>query len=66
MVTPITRRRPIKLACETTTLGHLSHGRLTLGLGLGVDTSRELSAFGEVTDARVRGERLDEGVEPTR
>ena len=46
MVTPITRRRPIKLAREATTLDHLSRGRLTLGLGLGVDTSRELSGFG--------------------
>ena len=63
MVTPITRRRPIKLARECTTLDHLSGGRLTLGLGLGVDTTRELSAFGEVVDARERGDRLDEGVE---
>ena len=63
MVTPITRRRPIKLARECTTLDHLSGGRLTLGLGLGVDTTRELSAFGEVVDARERGARLDEGVE---
>lgn len=63
MVTPITRRRPIKLARETTTLDHLSRGRLTLGLGLGVDTTRELSAFGEIVDARVRGQRLDEGAD---
>ena len=63
MVTPITRRRPIKLARECTTLDHLSAGRLTLGLGLGVDTTRELSAFGEIVDARIRGQRLDEGVE---
>lgn len=63
MVTPITRRRPIKLARECTTLDHLSGGRLTLGLGLGVDTTRELSAFGEIVDARTRGERLDEGAE---
>lgn len=63
MVTPITRRRPIKLAREATTLDHLSHGRLTLGLGLGVDTSRELSGFGEITDPKVRGRRLDEGTE---
>lgn len=63
MVTPITRRRPIKLARETTTLDHLCRGRLTLGLGLGVDTTRELSAFGEIVDPRRRGERLDEGVE---
>jgi alkanesulfonate monooxygenase SsuD/methylene tetrahydromethanopterin reductase-like flavin-dependent oxidoreductase (luciferase family) len=63
MVTPITRRRPIKLAREATTLDHLSGGRLTLGLGLGVDTTRELSAFGEIVDPRIRGQRLDEGVE---
>jgi alkanesulfonate monooxygenase SsuD/methylene tetrahydromethanopterin reductase-like flavin-dependent oxidoreductase (luciferase family) len=63
MVTPITRRRPIKLAREATSLDHLSQGRLTMGLGLGVDTSRELSAFGEITDPKVRGQRLDEGVE---
>jgi alkanesulfonate monooxygenase SsuD/methylene tetrahydromethanopterin reductase-like flavin-dependent oxidoreductase (luciferase family) len=63
MVTPITRRRPIKLARETVTLDHLSGGRLTLGLGLGVDSSRELSGLGEIVDPVVRGERLDEGVE---
>ena len=62
-VTPITRRRPIKLARETISLDHLSDGRLTLGLGLGVDTKRELSGFGEVVDPRTRGERLDEGAE---
>lgn len=63
MVTPITRRRPIKLSRECTTLDQLSDGRLTLGLGLGVDTTRELSAFDEIVDARIRGERLDEGAE---
>jgi alkanesulfonate monooxygenase SsuD/methylene tetrahydromethanopterin reductase-like flavin-dependent oxidoreductase (luciferase family) len=63
MVTPITRRRPIKLARETITLDRLSAGRLTLGLGLGVDTSRELSGLGEIVDARTRGERLDEGAD---
>jgi alkanesulfonate monooxygenase SsuD/methylene tetrahydromethanopterin reductase-like flavin-dependent oxidoreductase (luciferase family) len=63
MVTPITRRRPIKLAREATSLDHLSKGRLTMGIGLGVDTSRELSGFGEITDPKVRGQRLDEGVE---
>lgn len=61
MVTPIIRRRPIKLAREVITLDILSGGRLTVGLGLGVDTGRELSAFGEQTDPRIRGDMLDEG-----
>ena len=63
LVTPVVRRRPHKLAREIITLDHLSGGRLTVGLGLGVDTGRELSAFGEVVDARTRGEMLDEGLD---
>lgn len=62
MVTPITRRRPIKVAREVTSLDWLSGGRLILGLGLGVDTARELSAFGEEVDPRRRAQRLDEGI----
>lgn len=63
MVTPIVRRRPHKLAREAVTLDHLSAGRLTVGLGLGVDTSGELSRFGEVVDERARGAVLDEGAD---
>lgn len=63
MVTPLTRRRPIKLAREVLTLDRLSGGRLTLGLGLGVDSGGELTRFGEITDPVTRGDRLDEGVE---
>jgi len=63
MVTPLTRRRPIKLAREALTVDHLSAGRLTLGLGLGVDTGGELSRFGEIVDAKERGDRLDEGID---
>jgi alkanesulfonate monooxygenase SsuD/methylene tetrahydromethanopterin reductase-like flavin-dependent oxidoreductase (luciferase family) len=63
MVTPIARRRPQKLARETVTVDRLSAGRLILGLGLGVDTGRELSGFGEVVDERERAAMLDEGIE---
>ncbi len=63
MVTPLARRRPQVLVRQVVTLDHLSSGRVVLGLGLGVDSSGELSRFGEVVDARERGALLDEGVE---
>ena len=62
LVTPLTRRRPIKLAREIVTLDHLSLGRLTMGFGLGVDTGGELTRFGEEADQRIRADRLDEGL----
>jgi len=62
LVTPLSRRRPIKLALEVATLDRLSNGRITLGLGLGVDTGGELTRFGEVVDPIERGTMLDEGV----
>lgn len=63
MVTPLPRRRPLKLAREVATLDRLSRGRLTLGVGIAGDASRELSGTGEEVDARVRGEMLDEGLD---
>lgn len=63
LVTPLSRRRVQKLARETVTLDHLSAGRLTLGVGLGVENNRELEPYGEVTDPRARAELLDQGLE---
>lgn len=63
MVTPITRRRIATLVRQTVSLDQVSGGRLVVGLGLGVDSGRELTAFGEVVDPLVRRERLEEGAE---
>jgi alkanesulfonate monooxygenase SsuD/methylene tetrahydromethanopterin reductase-like flavin-dependent oxidoreductase (luciferase family) len=62
MVTPLPRRRPAKVARESVTLDRLSGGRLTLGVGIASDRSRELSATGEDLDDRRRGEQLDESL----
>ena len=62
MVTPVPRRRPWKLARETVTLDHLSGGRLVLGVGLGSDADGEYHDFGEPTDPKEHGARLDEGL----
>ena len=63
MVTPLGRRRPVKVARETATLDRLSGGRLTLGAGLGSDRfGGELSKTGEEIDDRLRGQMLDESL----
>ena len=63
MVTPLSRRRPWKLARETVALDHLSKGRLILGVGLGASPKLEFATFGEVEDAVLRAERLDESLQ---
>jgi probable F420-dependent oxidoreductase len=62
MVTPLARRHPWQVAREAATLDHLSNGRLILGVGLGGLPEAEFDAFGEVSDARVRAQKLDEGL----
>ncbi|HEY4333976.1 MAG TPA: LLM class flavin-dependent oxidoreductase, partial [Ilumatobacteraceae bacterium] len=62
LVTPIARRRPLKLVREVATLDLLANGRLILGLGLGVDSGGELTRTNEELDPKVRGSMLEEGV----
>jgi probable F420-dependent oxidoreductase len=61
-VTPVARRRPQVLAHEIATLDRLSGGRFIFGAGLG-GSPREFGKFGEATDAKVRAEMLDEGLD---
>ena len=62
IITPPARRRPWKLARETTSIDHLSNGRLVLPVGLGATEDAGFGNVGEPTDARTRAERLDESL----
>jgi alkanesulfonate monooxygenase SsuD/methylene tetrahydromethanopterin reductase-like flavin-dependent oxidoreductase (luciferase family) len=62
LVTPLPRRRPVKLARETVSLDHLSGGRLVLGVGIGLGPW-EWDYLGEETDLPTRGAMLDEGLD---
>lgn len=62
LVTPLSRRRPWKVARETVTLDHLSGGRLVLPVGLGAVTEGGFARVGEQMDRKIRAEMLDEGL----
>ena len=63
LVVALPRRRPQLVAQAATSLDRLSAGRMVLGVGLGVDSYGEYSAFDEpVTDDRGRGAALDAGI----
>jgi alkanesulfonate monooxygenase SsuD/methylene tetrahydromethanopterin reductase-like flavin-dependent oxidoreductase (luciferase family) len=62
-VSPLARRRPWLVARQTASLDHLSDGRLILGVGLGFVKGEDYETFGEVSDDRVRAEKLDESLE---
>ena len=62
LVTPLPRRRPQNVAVTVATVDRLSGGRVVFGAGLG-GNERELKAFGEETDERIRAEKLDEALD---
>ncbi len=61
MVTPVSRRRPWKLAKEFASVDQLSKGRLRIGVGLG-GMDQEFSNFGEDPDKRILAKKTDEGL----
>src|SRR5207237_10846411 len=61
LVTPLPRRRPVKLARETVSLDHLSNGRLVLGVGIGAGPW-EWDYLGEESDLKACGDLLDGGL----
>lgn len=63
LVTPLSRRRPWKVARESVTLDHFSDGRLVLGAGIGGDFYREFSGFGEAVGNRLHADKLDEALQ---
>ena len=63
IVSPLSRRRPWKVARETMTLDHLSGGRLVLPVGLGALDDGGFGKVGEPTDRKTRAELLDESLD---
>ncbi len=62
-ITPLARRRPWKVARETASIDHLSKGRLILSVGLGEPVRIEYGSFGEETNKKILGEKLDESLD---
>jgi alkanesulfonate monooxygenase SsuD/methylene tetrahydromethanopterin reductase-like flavin-dependent oxidoreductase (luciferase family) len=60
-VTPLARRRPVKVAREVLTLQDLSGGRFVLGAGLG-DSRSEFDDFGEAAGLATRAAMLEESL----
>ncbi|HET8909452.1 MAG TPA: LLM class flavin-dependent oxidoreductase [Ktedonobacterales bacterium] len=63
IVSPLSRRRPWKVARETVSVDHLSRGRLVLPVGLGALDDGGFGKVGEPTDRKTRAELLDESLD---
>ncbi|MFI5273211.1 MAG: LLM class flavin-dependent oxidoreductase [Ktedonobacterales bacterium] len=63
IISPLSRRRPWKVARETMTVDHLSGGRLVVPVGLGALDDGGFGKVGEPTDRKTRAELLDESLE---
>jgi alkanesulfonate monooxygenase SsuD/methylene tetrahydromethanopterin reductase-like flavin-dependent oxidoreductase (luciferase family) len=63
LVTPLSRRRPWKVAAEAVTVDHMSGGRLVLGVGSGDPHSADIGRLGEAAEPRERAALLDESLE---
>ena len=61
-VSPLPKYKPWIIARTTVALDHLANGRLILGAGLGAIESTDYDRFGETSDNRVLGEKLDESL----
>jgi alkanesulfonate monooxygenase SsuD/methylene tetrahydromethanopterin reductase-like flavin-dependent oxidoreductase (luciferase family) len=63
IVSPLSRRRPWKVAREAITVDHLSHGRLVIPVGLGAKDDGGISRVSnEAPDRKTRAEMLDEAL----
>jgi alkanesulfonate monooxygenase SsuD/methylene tetrahydromethanopterin reductase-like flavin-dependent oxidoreductase (luciferase family) len=62
-VTPLSRRRPWKVAREAVALDQLSNGRFILGVGSGDAGEAGFSRVNEVKDAKERARILDEALD---
>ncbi len=63
LVVQMPRYTPWKLASETASLDNLSNGRVILGVGPGVFYYGYNAFKDEITDKKIRGELMDEGVD---
>lgn len=63
IIHPLARRKPWEVARQSVTVDRLSNGRLVLPVGLGAVDDAGFGRVGEVTDRRIRAERLDESLQ---